>query len=237
VALEIGAQCRARAVAGRGKWRFFLWATQTQERGMTTQLRCRDLRPGDIMLKVSDGSAVSGAIQLGQRLVGGANPQVVHAGVMFDSTYIVEAQGAGIIANDLRVQDQRYGYHVFRCTNSSMAAGAGTCAKLMFDIHARGKNLGYSVPGAVGSLFGRGRAASRDQMDDLLDRILAGRGQRFFCSQFVVFVYQFVAEQNGMSASAMFNLSDAKASPSTLASALSGRALFTEAGYVMPNAR
>jgi hypothetical protein len=204
---------------------------------MTTQLRCRDLRAGDIMLKVSDGSVLSKAIKFGQRLVHGANPEVVHAGLMFDSTYIVEAQRSGIIANDMRVQDLHYGYYVFRCTNNNMAAGAGTCAKMMFDIHGRGRNLGYSVAGAFGSLFGRGRAATRDQMDALLDRILEGRGQRFFCSQFVVYVYQFVAEQNSVPASAVFDLSDAKASPSALAAALSGHGMFAEAGYLMPNER
>ena len=38
----------------------------------------------------------------------------------------------------------------------------------------------------------------------LLDRILAGRDQPFFCSQFVVYVYQWAAEQSGMSPPAIF---------------------------------
>ena len=163
------------------------------------QLRCRDLKAGDILLKASDGSILSKAIQLGQRAVGGPNAGVVHAGVMFDSTYIIEAQGSGISANDLRVQNAHYGYYVCRCLKSNVAAGAGTCAKMMFDIHNRGRNLGYTVGGAIGSLFGGpGKAASPSQMDALLDRILQGRQHRFFCSQFVVFVYQFVAEQCGL---------------------------------------
>jgi hypothetical protein len=204
---------------------------------MTMQMRCRDLRAGDIMLKVADGTVLSKAIELGQRLVRGANPEVVHAGLMFDSTFIVEAQGAGISANDLRVQNLPYGYYVFRCVDGNMAAGAGTCAKMMFDIHARGRNLGYSVAGAVGSLFGQGRATTPAEMDALLDRILTGRGHRFFCSQFVAYVYQFVAEQNGKPATAVFNLSDAKVSPSTLAALLGNHGLFREAGYLMPRER
>lgn len=202
------------------------------------QLRCRDLAPGDILLKVSDGSVLSRAIQLGQGLVGDVNSGVVHAGVLFDKTFVIEAQAAGIIANDLRVQDVHYGYHVFRCNREDMAAGAGTCAKMMFDIHARGKNLGYSIGGAIGSLFGgAGRAASRGDMDALLDRILAGRRQRFFCSQFVVYVYQFVAEQCGVAAAAVFNMSDAKVEPSVLAGALVRSPQFQEIGYLLPNER
>jgi hypothetical protein len=208
-------------------------------RGMpATQLRCRDLSAGDVLLKVSDGSILSRAIQTGQSLVGGKNPGVVHAGVMFDSTYIVEAQGPGISANDLRVQNKSYGYYVYRCKKPNMAQGAGTCAKMMFDIHQRSGNLGYALGGAIGSLFGgRGRAATPEQMDSLLDRILDGRNQTFFCSQFVVYVYQFVAEQCGVPAANLFRTSDAKMHPSALAASLSRHSLFEEAGWLFPNER
>lgn len=205
---------------------------------MTTQLRCRDLASGDILLKVSDGSILSHAIALGQAATGGANAGVVHAGVMFDSTYIVEAQGAGISANDLRVQNDHYGYYVYRCGNAAMAAGAGTCARMMFDIHGRGGNLKYTVLGAIGSLLGGpGRPATPGQMDALLERVLEGRSQGFFCSQFVVYCYQFVAEQSGVPAANVFRTSDAKASPSALASLLAGSAMFAEVGYLMPGER
>jgi hypothetical protein len=202
------------------------------------QLHCRDLKAGDILLKVSDGTVLSKAIQFGQKAVGGRNAGVVHAGVMFDSTFIIEAQRAGITANDLRVQDKHYGYYVFRCKNGNVAAGAGTCAKMMFDINQRGHNLGYTVGGALKSLFGgQGKAPSPSEMDALLDRILAGRQQRFFCSQFVVFVYQFVAEQNRVPASSLFNASDAKVEPSELAAKLKSSPSFVESGYLMPNER
>jgi hypothetical protein len=205
---------------------------------MPGQLRCRDLAAGDILLKVNDGSLVAGAIQLGQALRGGDNPSIVHAGVLFDSTFIIEAQGHGISANDLRVQNRDYGYHVFRCLHPNMAAGAGTCAKMMFDIHHSGNALGYSITGAIGSLFGRrGRAATPTQMDQLLDRVLAGRQHRFFCSQFVVYVYQFVAEQNGIPAGRIFNVADAKVPPSLLAADLANHSSFAEVGYLMAGAR
>jgi hypothetical protein len=205
---------------------------------MTRQLRTRDLRPGDILLKSSDGSVLSRLIQFGQSVTGGENASIVHAGVVFEQPYIIEAQGSGITANDLRVQNGKYGYHVVRCRNPNMAAGAGTCAKMMFDIHKRGGNLGYSVPGAVGSLMGPpGAATSRDQMDVLFDRILEGKSHRLFCSQFVVYVYQFVAEQNGVAAESVFNSADAKVEPSALASMLARNVLFGEEGYLMPGER
>jgi hypothetical protein len=202
------------------------------------QLRCRDLKPGDLLLKVSDGSVIARAIQLGQAMVGGLNTGVVHAGVLFDRTFIIEAQGNGIGANDLRVQNLPYGYHVYRCRNPNMAEGAGTCAKMMFDIHQRRGSLGYSIPGAVGSLFGgTGKPATASEMDGLLDRILEGRNNRFFCSQFVVYVYQFVAEQSRVGAAAAFNMRDAKVEPSALAASLQRHPMFVEAGYLMPKER
>ena len=131
-----------------------------------------------------------------------------------------------------------YGYLVFRHANPQIAAGAGTCAKMMFDIHKSGGNLGYTVLGALGSLFGgSGTAASRTEMDALLDRILAGKTHRFFCSQFVVYVYQFVGEQCGQPASSFFNFADAKVPPSTLAQALNGNGKFNEVGYMIGGER
>jgi len=202
------------------------------------QLKTRDLGPGDIMLKASDRSILSNAISFGQNLRGQLNPQIVHAGVMFDNNYIIEAQGGGISANDLRVQNEKYGYLVYRPVRLNFGRGAGTCAKIMFDIQMRNKNLQYNLLGAIGSLFGGpGKATTATGMNSLLDRILAGKGHPFFCSQFVVYVYQFVAEQNGVPATQLFNLNDAKVSPSVLASKLQGSASFTEAGYMMQHER
>jgi hypothetical protein len=138
----------------------------------TRQLTCKDLRAGDILLKVDDGSLLGGAIKLGQSMVGGKNARVIHAGIMFDKHFSIESQGSGVSANDIRVQNKKYGYHVFRPNNANLGQGAGTCAKMMFDIHQRSGNLGYALGGAIGSLFGgRGRATTPEQMDSLLDRI------------------------------------------------------------------
>lgn len=202
------------------------------------QLKCKDLRAGDIMLKWNSRDLLAQGIHLLEKWSGKVNSQIVHAGVMFDSVYIVEASARGIIANDLRVKDASYGYSVYRPRNTNLGQGAGTCAKVMFDIHQTRGSLKYSVPGAFGSLFGGpGAAKTQTQMDQILDRILSGKGHPFFCSQFVVYVYQFAGEQCGISGNSLFDTADGKVSPSFLASLLTKSPNFAEAGYVMPNER
>lgn len=190
------------------------------------------------MLKLNSGSFSNKIIKLGQAITGKANPDVVHAAIMFDPFYMIESSGPGLVANDIRVKNRPYGYLVFRPRQMNIANGAGTCAKVMFDIQGRTGGLSYGAANAAKSIFsGPGAPKSRDEMDQLLDRILAGRNNPFFCSQFVVYVYQFVAEQNGIQASQLFNFADAKVPPSTLASALVASPYFDEAGYMMPNER
>jgi hypothetical protein len=206
---------------------------------MPSQLRCKDLQSGDIMVKVNDGSLVARLITAGQMLFKEKNPDITHAGVMFDSNFIIEAQGSGIMANDLRVGNAAYNYYVYRCTNTNMAQGAGTCAKMMFDIHALNGNLKYGLLGAIKSILGsRGTPLTPDAMDKLLSRILEGKGKNFFCSQFVVYVYQFVAEQLAIPAKDVFAVNDAKVPTSQLPELLMSKpALFNEIGWVLANER
>lgn len=200
------------------------------------QLRCNDLSSGDIMLKIYDGSIFSRVISMGQ--TGLANPKVVHAGVMFDSNYIIEAQASGISANDIRVQNKEVAYIVYRATNTAMGEGAGTCAKMLFDIHKRHGSMKYNLIGTVKTrVGGPGAPKTPEDMDALLDQVLGGGQSRLFCSQLVVYVYQFVAAQSGIAASRVFNMSDAKASPSALASILQKNPTFREAGYMISNER
>jgi hypothetical protein len=159
-------------------------------------------------------------------------------GSCFDPTYIIESSGPGLVANDIRVQNAAYGYLVFRPKNARMAAGAGTCAKMMFDIHCRNQNMTYSLGGAIMSLFGRDRGSlSRSDFDALFEQIISGSKHQYFCSQFVVYIYQFVAEQLNIPARTVFPYLDAKVSPSKLAMDLAGNSNFSEAGYLMPHER
>lgn len=166
------------------------------------------------------------------------NSNVVHAGILFDGTYMIEALAKGISATDLRIQDRKYHYMVFRASNPNVAQGAADCANMMLKINHTQKTLPYDTKGAVGSIFGNGATPKTPaDMDQLLDRILAGKGHPFFCSQFVVYVYQFVAEQNGMPASSMFALSDPKVPPARLTTFLQSSANFKLMGELPSNAR
>jgi hypothetical protein len=219
-------------------------------------LRCRDLAPGDVMLKVLDKAPLSIGIASLQALSNAAKPHIVHAGVMFDRTYIIEAAREGIRGNDLRVQNKSITYVVYRCARTDMAQGAATCVKMLFDIHQRrttkheikvgskrfrwktGGPLSYNAVGALKSLGGAGgTAATPTEMDDLLTDILEGRARPFFCSHFVVYVFQFVGVQLGLQASAVFPDAAATVHPSALAGQLEVSALFNPVGLMMPDVR
>jgi hypothetical protein len=173
------------------------------------QLFGRDLQSGDIRLEVNAGSAVHQAIRFGQKLMGRGNEELIHAGILFDNRYLIESDGHGISAADMYLQDKEYSYQVFRPKNVRLAAGAATCAKVFMDIHARTGGMPYSITGAVSSIFKKpGIAPSRTQMDVAFGQLINGKNHPFFCSQFVVFVFQFVAEQNHLAAGKIFPFGD-----------------------------
>lgn len=202
------------------------------------QLTCQHLQSGDVLLKLNAGSAVNTMIQLAQAAVGDEFPNVVHAGVLFDPHYIIEASGGGIHANDLRVGNRAFEYVVYRCTDPAVAAGAGTYAKVVLDIHAEHHSVGYNLLGGLRALLpgGRGAAPSRSAMDARLDAMLAGQNRPNFCSQFVVAVYQFAAEQNGRAAATVFDACDAVV-PSRLLSLLRRTQAFRQVGYLASGVR
>lgn len=163
----------------------------------------------------------------------------MHAGVMFDSNFIIESQGSGVSANDLRVQNKKYGYIVYRCKNAILADGAGNFAKILFDSHQNNKKQKYDLFGAASSLFKKkDKLPKAEDLESRVDTIFNNQKHKFFCSQFVAFVYQFVAEQNGIKASDVFSKKDTLVAPSLLATMLvDNGTYFEEVGYLMPDAR
>ena len=203
-----------------------------------TQLFCRDLKPGDVLLKMASPSLSHKIIKLGQRLAGQPNAFLAHAAIALDTQFAIEAQKVGVTANHLAMKNKDCGYYVYRCTNPMLGLGAATSAKVFLDIAQAGGGMKYDTMGAAKSLLGpAGSAKTAAEMDALLDALLKGRHHDFFCSQFVVYVYQLAAYQSGIPAKAVFNVSDAKVTPSVLASLLQGNPSFTEAGYMMPGER
>jgi hypothetical protein len=202
------------------------------------QLLCRDLKSGDILLKMATNSLTHKIIRGAQRFMGQPNYFLGHAAIALDTQFAIEAQSVGVTANHLAMKNKDCGYIVFRCKRPSLSTGAATAAKMLLDINQAGGKLKYSISGAAKSLIGRSPPPrTADEIDSLLDDVLRGRGHRFFCSQFVVFVYQFAALQSGVPARSVFPLSDTKVSPSMLASMLQRNTWFDEVGYMMPNER
>jgi hypothetical protein len=202
------------------------------------QLFGRDLRSGDILLQVNTGTAIQQAIRLGQKVMGRGTEELIHAGILFDNRYLVESVGHGIAGADIYLQDKSYSYQVYRPNNPKLADGAATCAKIFMDIHARIGAMPYSVKGAVGSIFKEpGNAPSRDQMEIAFEELIKGKNHPFFCSQFVVFVFQFVAEQNNLAAGKMFPFDSGCVPPSLLGANLKSHPMFREAGYMLANQR
>jgi hypothetical protein len=201
-------------------------------------MNCRELRPGDIMLQFNAGSVAGRLISFGEWAKGQDHSEIIHAGIMFDSTYLIEALGGGILASDLRVQDRKYGYSVFRPSNTKIAGTAAVCAKRMFDVHGKKHNLSYSTIGAIGSLLGRhGHAIAAGDSEHLISNILSSRSHPFFCSQFVVCVYQYAGARNGMSPASVFRFQDSKVAPSLLASQLESNLMFKKVGTLLPHER
>lgn len=205
------------------------------------QLYCEegDLQSGDILLKMKDGSLISKIISTGQKLTGQENSDFVHAGLLYDRNYIIESQGAGVVANDLRVGDLPYGYIVFRARDRNLAEGASEFAKLLFDAHAANESLRYGLGAAALSVIKRFRPAQdTTSLDARVDAIVNGADHKFFCSQFVTFVYQFTGEQNNIAPRDLINLDDTRVSPARLAQQLSGNTrYFEQVGYLLPGER
>jgi hypothetical protein len=203
------------------------------------QLLCRDLKAGDVLLRMATQLFHHKVIQFGQRLAGQPNAFLAHSAIALDPQFVVEAREFGITVNHLAMEKNKgCGYYVFRCTNSALAQGAATTARMFLDIVHAGGKMKYDGIGAARSIFGHaGNPKTAAEMDALLDALLKGRNHAFFCSQFVAYVYQFAAYQSGLPAKTIFNISDAKVTSSVLASLMLRSPDFREAGYLMPNER
>lgn len=200
------------------------------------QLRCADLAGGDILLQFNQGNVAGKAIAFGQAIVGDKNTEIVHAGVMFDKTFMIEAVGRGISGADLRTGNKALAYRVYRPRNAMLATTESNVVKFLFDHHQSHRSMPYGVRGAIASL-GKARSMSASHVDKMMDDIFALKPTPFYCSQFVVMSYQLAAAQMGLSPKTVFALDDAKMPPSRLASCCEQSAAFEHLGYLSPNER
>jgi hypothetical protein len=200
---------------------------------------------GDLMLKISDGSTVSKVIAWGQRVFQSSktksgNTDITHAGIMLDGETIIESAGDGLEENDLRGKNLGYDYEVYRCRIPKIAKEAASIASMMAGQHnntksVKGKgNVPYSLVGAGLSVLRPAKQVGTD--DSILSAIerafVTGKGQSFFCSQFVVCCYQYAAAQHGLSAQSMFALNSRDYSPNKLKDDLFKNQHFYKAGVL-----
>jgi len=200
------------------------------------QLRAADLAPGDILLQYNQSNIAGKLIAFGQAMVGDKNSELVHAGVMFDKTFMIEALMQGITGSDIRVQNKSFAYRVFRPRNTALGQTEGNVVKFLFDHHQSHKSMRYSWRGAVAAI-GTARPMSADNVDRMMDDIFRLKPTAFFCSQFVVMSYQLAAAQMGLSPKSIFPFDDAKMPPSRLAMACESNPAFENIGYMQPNIR
>src|ERR1700744_2318712 len=145
------------------------------------QLRCADLAGGDIMLQYNQGNVAGKLIAFGQAMVGDKSSEIVHAGVMFDKSYMIEALMQGISGSDLRVGNKGMAYRVYRPRNRMLATTESNVVKFLFDHHQSHGSMPYSWGGAVGAI-GAARPMSADGVDKMLDDIFKLKPTAFFCS-------------------------------------------------------
>lgn len=200
------------------------------------------LMPGDILLKYGDGSALSGLISWGQSFIQSkstkqGNYNIVHAGIMLDGENIIESQGSGVTKNNLRTHNLDYDYEVYRCLLTNVAEMAASVASLVLAHHTASKTAKYSIVGAAASLFSNHPAANVGVLNTTLQALSTGKGQKFFCSQFVVCCFQYAAAQNGLSAQSLFDLSSSAYSPTKLKDDLFKSQYFYKAGMLRKGIR
>ena len=200
------------------------------------------VQPGDILLKYGDGSKVSGLISWGQRFFQSKSTKngqtsIVHAGIMLNGEQIIESQGDGVTINHLREGNLDYDYEVYRCKIQRIADMAGAVAGMIFSEHLSSKTAKYSIPGAAMSLFGQAPAATNGVVNATVNQLAAGKGQKFFCSQFVVLCFQYSAAQQGLSAQTIFPLDNSGYSPNKLKEELFQSSHFFKAGFLRKGIR
>ena len=162
---------------------------------------------GDIMLKKSDGRAISKAIHLSQGVAGlgglrSTGPsEFTHAAIASSAHTVIEMGGHGLLEHGLPTTNAQFDYAVFRSVDASIAAGVTTTAIMMLEIAAANKGVAsYTILGALKSLFksGRMKPGTGDVASLMIDKMFGDKGAAFFCSGFVVLCYQIVCSQNGI---------------------------------------
>lgn len=203
------------------------------------QLLIKDIRPGDIMLKVVHyHQTYSRRIERTQRWLGFQNHCITHVGMMKDGVNIIESESSGLEQHSLLEKRAKIAYLVYRPTNSMMAEAGAAAATLFHDAHIAQNTVCYNYWDLFPSvLFWPGKPKSAKEMQDVYDKVMHGKNHSMFCSQFVAFIYQWVGTQMGIPAEQIFNADDRRIPPARLATFLKNNPHFKEVGYMISNER
>ena len=146
---------------------------------------------GDIMVKYSDGSSVNNIIQFGQWFSKGSS-KYTHAGIAASDSAIIEMDGHGLQEHDLTAENAVIFYDVFHCRIRGVGVGAAETAKMMRGFTGQ---IEYSKSGAFTSISRSVGLATTDKVNTLLDNMLAGGSEYYFCSGHVVLCYIVAMQQ------------------------------------------
>lgn len=197
------------------------------------------LEPGDVLLKYGDGSFVSKAIAFFTR------SDFSHAALVADTRHeVVEAIGEGISRKDLLTDNFHYEYEVFRCRHVALAEGAANAADLIVEVNdsrdrrAAKYNFGGLAKYGFRAATGVSTAVRTDaSFEQCLGEMLNGGGKKFYCSQFVVYCYHWVARQLNLNPADVLNTGDRVTSPEKLYQTLRANRHFGHIGRMVREVR
>lgn len=177
------------------------------------------IEAGDIMIKHRvEGDSLGRLIKAGQLLTSGPS-NMIHAGIAYSSTKLIEMDGEGLKRN-LLAENARHGYRydVFRCKEKRLARAASAVAELMWrgvtgetggkgppaerppptmKIRYDARAAACSVLPTFYSTFGlvTGEQDNNCLAMQWIQGLSGEAGSAFFCSQHVVLCYQIAGRQ------------------------------------------
>lgn len=152
----------------------------------TPAFRAMSIEPGDILVKMNDGSPLNVGISIVEGFtLSGDHAIFSHAGLATSGTTIAEMSKEGLKNHNLAGENSRYTYDVFRCQFRQIANAAVEANNALM----RAGKVNYTVVGAGLSALPSVIASSNEQrLRRAIGNIEKGKFD-LFCSEHVVFCY------------------------------------------------
>jgi len=164
-----------------------------------------DLSPGDVLIKYNDGSPVNEIIQVANGMNKGAyggrfNTQLTHVAIYLGHAQIVEASDEGLELNYIDIN--QYHWEIFRYNLPDVVEFAkDIAATIAIESIERRKmhelrSGSYDYIGAIRAAFANNYQCNVGQLCDQFvqqAKSLDLSNEKFYCSQFIAFVYNLAA--------------------------------------------